>query len=74
MNIVDAQLKGPGSQDLICFGRFRLSVTERVLEKGGVRFRLGSRTLDILIALVERPTEVSTREANRKSFGRPCGW
>src|SRR5258706_1364841 len=58
MNIADPQLRWPVSQDVICFGPFRLSVTERVLEKGGVRIRLGSRALDILIALVERPTEV----------------
>src|SRR5260370_8774601 len=58
MNVVGPDCKGPISQDLICFGPFRLSVTERVLEKGGVRVRLGSRPLDILIALVERPAEV----------------
>jgi DNA-binding winged helix-turn-helix (wHTH) protein len=57
MNIADPQLRCPVSQDVICFGPFRLSVTERVLEKGGVRIRLGSRALDILVALVERPAE-----------------
>src|SRR5258707_13351883 len=58
MNIVDPQLRGPVSQDVICFGPFRLSTGERLLEKNGVRVRLGSRALDILIALVERPAEV----------------
>jgi predicted ATPase/DNA-binding winged helix-turn-helix (wHTH) protein len=62
MNIMDAQFKGPVSQDVICFGPFRLSASERVLEKGGVRVRLGSRALDILIALVERPAEVVTKK------------
>ena len=62
MNIMDARSKGPLSPDLICFGPFRLSVTERVLEKEGVRVRLGSRALDILIALVERPGEVVTKK------------
>ena len=62
MNIVDPQFRGPVSQDVICFGPFRLSVTERVLEKGGVRIRLGSRALDILIALVERPAEVVSKK------------
>ncbi len=62
MNIMDARSKGPLSPDLICFGPFRLSVTERVLEKEGVRVRLGSRALDILIALVERPTEMVTKK------------
>src|SRR6266403_4287111 len=58
MNIVDPKFSRLTSQDVICFGPFRLSVTERVLEKGGVRVRLGSRALDILIALVECPAEV----------------
>ena len=62
MNIMDARSKGPLSPDLICFGPFRLSVTERVLEKEGVRVRLGSRALDILIALVERPGAVVTKK------------
>jgi predicted ATPase/DNA-binding winged helix-turn-helix (wHTH) protein len=58
MNIVDPQFRGPVSQDVICFGPFRLSAAERLLEKNGVRVRLGSRALDILIALVECPAEV----------------
>src|SRR5258706_3797642 len=58
MNIVDAQLRGPISHDVICFGPFRLSATERLLAKSGDPVRLGSRALDILIALVERPAEV----------------
>jgi DNA-binding winged helix-turn-helix (wHTH) protein len=62
MNIMDARSNGPLSPDLICFGPFRLSVTERVLEKEGVRVRLGSRALDILIALVERPGAVVTKK------------
>ena len=62
MNIMDARSKGPLSPDPICFGPFRLSVTERVLEKEGVPVRLGSRTLDILIAFVERPGEVVTEK------------
>src|ERR1700716_2075358 len=62
MNIVDPQFKGPISQDAICFGPFRLSTTERVLEKEGIPIRLGSRALDILIALVERPAEVVTKK------------
>src|SRR6266403_4904724 len=62
MNIMDVQLKGPPSQDVICFGPFRLSTSERVLVKGGVRVRLGSRSLDILITLLERPAEVVTKK------------
>jgi DNA-binding winged helix-turn-helix (wHTH) protein len=62
MNIMDTQTERPLSPDLICFGPFRLSVTGRVLEKGSVPARLGSRALDILIALVERPAEVVTKK------------
>src|SRR6266436_5107261 len=62
MNIMDTQTERPLSPDLICFGPFRLSVTGRVLEKGSVPVRLGSRALDILIALVERATEVVTKK------------
>src|ERR1700738_1540693 len=61
MNVVDPQLNRPTSQDVICFGPFRLSTTERVLEKNGVPVRLGRRALDILIALVERPSEVVSK-------------
>lgn len=35
---------------------------ERILEKGGVRIRLGSRAVDILIALVKRPAEVVSKK------------
>src|ERR1700676_2448207 len=62
MNIVDPQFRGPISQNVICIGPFRLSTTERLLEKGGGRVQLGSRAFDILIALVERPAEVVSKK------------
>ncbi len=62
MNIMNTQTERPLSPYLICFGPFRLSITGRVLEKGSVPVRLGSRALDILIALVERPAEVVTKK------------
>src|SRR5258708_33322996 len=62
MNVVDTRFKGRISQDVICFGPFRLTVTERLLEKGGGPVQLGSRALDILIALVERPAEVVSKK------------
>src|SRR5712672_2808371 len=62
MNIVDPQFRWPVYQDVICFGPFRLSTTGRLLEKNGVPVRLGSRALDILIALVERPAEVVSKK------------
>jgi predicted ATPase/DNA-binding winged helix-turn-helix (wHTH) protein len=45
-------------KDIISFGPFRLFATERLLEKDGVALNLGCRALDLLIALVERATEV----------------
>jgi predicted ATPase/DNA-binding winged helix-turn-helix (wHTH) protein len=62
MNIMDALSKECVSPDVICFGPFRLSISERALEKGGVPVRLGSRALDILITLLERPAEVVTKK------------
>jgi predicted ATPase/DNA-binding winged helix-turn-helix (wHTH) protein len=62
MNIMDAQSRWSVSQDVLCFGPFRLSTTERLLEKGGEAVQLGSRALDILIALVERPAEVVSKK------------
>jgi DNA-binding winged helix-turn-helix (wHTH) protein len=59
---VDTHTERLFSPDLIHFGPFRLSATERILKKGGVPVRLGSRALDILIALVERPAEVVTKK------------
>jgi predicted ATPase/DNA-binding winged helix-turn-helix (wHTH) protein len=49
--------------DVICFGPFTLAAGERLLMKADTPVELGSRTLDILIALVSRPNEiVSKRE------------
>jgi len=45
-------------KEIIHFGAFRLHAAERLLEKEGVPVGLGSRALDILIALVERATDV----------------
>ena len=44
--------------DVISFGRFTLVASERLLMKEGAPVELGSRTLDILVALVSRPNEV----------------
>jgi DNA-binding winged helix-turn-helix (wHTH) protein len=58
-----ALLGGVMPSDVIAFGHFRLHAAERFLEKNGVRLKLGSRALDILIALIERaPEVVSKRE------------
>ncbi|MEA2727363.1 MAG: hypothetical protein QOF70_1838 [Acetobacteraceae bacterium] len=54
---------GQTEQGEIAFGPFRLSATERLLERSGEPLRLGGRAMDILIALVERAGDVvSQRE------------
>jgi len=44
------------------FGPFELSIRERVLRREGVALPLGSRALDILIYLAERPGEVIAKQ------------
>ena len=51
--MADDQLRGN-----LLFGPFELSSGERVLRRDGVALPLGSRALDILIYLVERPGQV----------------
>jgi len=48
---------------LVTFGPFSLFPRERRLEHGGQAVKVGSRALDILIALTERAGEVVSREA-----------
>lgn len=48
----------PERENAISFGLFDLYVGERLLEKQGKQVRLGSRSLDILITLVNRAGEV----------------
>src|ERR1700683_2108843 len=53
------------------FGPFRLRATERVLEKDGIALKIGSRALDILVALVERaPDVVINRELISRVWGK----
>ncbi len=51
-----------GSQQVSAFGPFRLLPMQKVLLKHGVPVRLGARAMDILIALVERPGELLSRQ------------
>ena len=44
------------------FGSFRLLPTQRLLLKGDKPVPLGSRAMDILISLVERATELVSKE------------
>ena len=46
----------------IAFGQFELRPAQRLLLSDGAPVRLGSRALDILIALISRPGEVISKE------------
>src|SRR6516162_5625686 len=46
----------------ISFGPFRLVPSRQLLLEDGKQVRLGSRALDILIALAERPNELVSKE------------
>ncbi len=50
------------NEHTICFGSFRLLPVQRLLLSGDKALRLGSRALDILLALVERPGELVSKE------------
>lgn len=50
------------SRHALAFGPFKLLRTERLLLEDGVPVRLGSRALDLLIALAERAGDVVSRE------------
>jgi len=50
------------SEQVLVFGPFQLLPFRRALLEAGEPLRLGSRALEILIALVERPGELITKE------------
>jgi predicted ATPase/DNA-binding winged helix-turn-helix (wHTH) protein len=50
------------AESAVCFGSFKLLPVQRLLLEGGRPVRLGSRALDILIALVERPGELISKD------------
>ena len=49
------------SKRAVAFGTFRLLLARRLLLQGNEPVRLGSRALEILIALLERPAELVTK-------------
>ena len=55
------RINGSGAQAIL-FGPFRLLAAKRLLLSGENPVRLGSRALDMLIALVERPGELVSKE------------
>jgi predicted ATPase len=56
---------------LACFGPFRLHVSERLLERNETPLKIGSRTLDVLITLLEHaPEVVNKRDLIRRVWGQ----
>ena len=53
-----AELISTTDEEIVVFGPFRLHPRERRLEKHGERFQIGSRALDLLIALIAEPGSV----------------
>ena len=52
------QTSGQHAQEVISFGPFRLCPSERVLKKGDQPVKLGGRSFDILLVLVQHAGEV----------------
>jgi predicted ATPase/DNA-binding winged helix-turn-helix (wHTH) protein len=55
-------MAGDGVHKKLKFGPFKLSSGERILQRDGVVLPLGSRALDILVYLAERPGEVVAKK------------
>ena len=49
----------------LCFGQFQVDLQREELFKEGSRVRIPSTGFQVLVALVERPGEIVTREALR---------
>jgi predicted ATPase/DNA-binding winged helix-turn-helix (wHTH) protein len=57
--MMDRQAKS--REQMVSFGPFRLHAARRTLERSGLALNLGSRTMEILIVLVERAGEVVSK-------------
>jgi predicted ATPase/DNA-binding winged helix-turn-helix (wHTH) protein len=55
------------NEEVVRFGPFTLRLAQRVLSEGDVLVKLGSRAMDILMLLLERPGEFISKE---EIFGR----
>src|SRR6185312_5855713 len=56
-----AELCQGGGESAVCFGQFRLFARQRLLLEADRPVALGSRALELLIALVERAGELVTK-------------
>jgi DNA-binding winged helix-turn-helix (wHTH) protein len=50
----------------LCFGQFQVDLQREALFKEGSRVRIPSKVFQVLLAFVERPGEIVTREALRR--------
>ena len=68
--LCSAHLEEPPTADLrtrlICFGDFEVDVVSGELRKQGLRIKLQEQPFQALVALIERPHEVLTREELQK--------
>jgi hypothetical protein len=69
MNIMDTQTKRPLSPDSICFGPFRLSAAERVLEKVASRSGLAA----VLSTFSSPSSSARPKSLPRRSYSQECG-
>jgi len=56
----------PGGSTSLRFGPFEIDTHARVLRKGGVKIRLQEQPFEVLLALLEAPGEIVTREQLRQ--------
>jgi len=59
------QLSETKAAEYLCFGQFQVDLQREELFKGGLRVRIPYKVFQVLLALVERPGEIVTREALR---------
>lgn len=57
-------MKNPAirTKEVLSFGPFSLALSERLLTKNGAPVEMGTRALDILIALVSRPNDILSKK------------
>ena len=60
------ELKGTASEGrYMCFGPFQVDLQREELFKGGVRIHVPAKVYQVLLALIEKPGEIVTREELR---------
>ncbi len=66
-------MSDPAAYGKLKFGPFELSIGERLLRREGVVLPLGSRALDILIYLAERPASAQVSSSRSRSSSITSG-